>query len=308
MRRRLADSLRHIWEQSNGCLTVSEDKLQEFLLRLDRHPVSPLTFTYYFDAVMSIEEDNLEESSRLINEMLLVTAPKAGTQIIELGDPRQDAIAQRYAKFIDTDPSFQFEIFPPSRPAADTCRAQIKGAFALMEAGDPALTGEIKTLLHEIILAAGTENKNAMTFDGASSFMLWGAIMINANRHDGELEMVQMLAHESAHNLLFGLSADGELVENTAEERFSSPLRKDPRPMDGIYHATFVTARMHRSVKTLLDSGTLSTPLREKALKDLETDTRLFKQGIETVQKHGKLSPLGAEVMQGAIDYMAPFV
>jgi len=308
MRRRLADSLRHIWDRSNGCLDISEEKLQQFLSRLEHHTVPPLTFTYYFDAVLAIEDDDIEQASRLINEMILIPAHPGGTSILEFGDPRHDAVAQRYAQFIDTDPTFSFEIFPPSQRAVETCRAQIKGAFALMEAGDPALAAEIRSLLREIILAAGSDDKNAMTFDGASSFMLWGAIMINANRNDGELEMVQMLAHESAHNLLFGLSADGELVENSAEELFSSPLRKDPRPMDGIYHATFVTARMHRSIKTLVDSGTLSPSFREKALKDLEINTRLFKQGFETVREHGRLSPLGNEVMQGAIKYMAPFV
>jgi hypothetical protein len=50
--------------------------------------------------------------------------------------------------------------------------------------------------------------------------------------------MVQMLAHESSHNLLFGFSADESLVENSPEELFPSPLRMDPRPMDGICHAT----------------------------------------------------------------------
>ncbi len=128
-----------------------------------------------------------------------------------------------------------------------------------MESGDPALAAEIRTLLREIVLAAGSEDPKAMTFDGASAFMLWGAIIINANRRDGAVGMVQMLAHESAHNLLFGFSADGPLVENSAEELYSSPLRVDPRPMDGIYHATFVTARMHRAIKQLLDSGVLDS-------------------------------------------------
>jgi len=308
MRQRLADSLRHIWDQAAGCLNLSSEKFQQFLSRLERHAVAPLTFSYYFDAVLAIEADDVEQASRLLAEMMDLPAHPGGPIVAELGDPSQDATARRYANFIDTDPSFKFEIFPPSAPAAQSCRDQIKGAFALLDAGDPVLAAEIRALLREIILAAGSEAKNVMTFDGASSFMLWGAIIINANRKDGDLEMVQMLAHESAHNLLFGLSADGELVENSPEELFSSPLRKDPRPMDGIYHATFVTARMHRVVKHLLDSGTLSAAHREKGLKDLELNTRLFKQGFDIVNQHGRLSPLGAVIMKGAGDYMAPFI
>src|SRR6185437_8666871 len=123
----------------------------------------------------------------------------------------------------------------------------------------------------------GTKDPKAMTFDGASSFMLWGAIILNADRGDGPIGMAQMLAHESAHNLLFGFSADEALVENGPDELFSSPLRKDPRPMDGIYHATFVTARMYRVVYQLLHSGILDDAAKEKAQKDLAENARLFK-------------------------------
>jgi hypothetical protein len=308
MRQRLADSLRHIWDRANGCLDVPPELFQKFLARLERHPVSPLAFNFYCDTVLALEDDDLARATGLLQELIHLPVSPGGTNISELGDLQKNATARRYANSINTDPTCKFEIFSPSPAVAQTCRAQIKGAFDLMDAGDPVLAAEIRALLREIVLAAGTSEKNTMTFDGASSFMLWGAIIINANRNDGELEMVQMLAHESAHNLLFGLSADEALVENSPEELFSSPLRKDPRPMDGIYHATFVTARMHRSIQCLVESGTLSVPFKEKALQELETDTRLFKQGIETVRQYGKLSPLGAEIMQGASDYMAAFV
>jgi hypothetical protein len=307
MRCRLAESLRYIFIQSEGLLEVPEDGWQQFLSRLEQHPVSPLAFSFYSDAVLAIEDDNIGQASRLLSELISVPSSRDGLTITELANPKDDAVAQRYARFIDTDPSIKLNIFSPSRMAADRCRGQIREAFALMDAGTPELAAEIRALLREIILGAGSDDPQALVFDGASSFMLWGAIIINANRHDGELEMVQMLAHESAHNLLFGLSADESLVENSPEELFSSPLRKDPRPMDGIYHATFVTARMHRAVQCLVDSGVLPRPLKEKALKELEINCRLFNQGIAVVQEHGKLSSLGVAVMRGASGYMAAF-
>ena len=52
---------------------------------------------------------------------------------------------------------------------------------------DPNLAAEIRAMLRDVILAAGTKEPSALTFDGASSFMLWGAIIINANRSDGTL-------------------------------------------------------------------------------------------------------------------------
>jgi HEXXH motif-containing protein len=225
--------------------------------------------------------------------------------VAALADPAQDATARRVVRFIDTDPTIKFVVVAPSRDAAEKCHGLINAAFQLMAAGDPEQAAEIRALLREIVMAAGSEDPKALTFDGASSFMLWGGIIINANRRDGELAMAQMLTHESTHNLLFGLSADGPLVENSDEELYSSPLRKDTRPMDGIYHATFVTARMHRVVQRLLESGVLSVSLREKACQELADNRRLFDQGIKVVREHGKLTPLGEAVIQGAEDYMA---
>ena len=75
--------------------------------------------------------------------------------------------------------------------------------------------------------------------------------------------------------------------------------------MDGIYHATFVTARMHRVVQRLLDSGVLPAALQEKARTELADNRRLFDQGIEVVRGHGKLTPSGESVIRGAEVYMA---
>ena len=305
MRRDLADSLRYILRQADGQLALSKEAVQNFLRRLEGGPVSPLIFSFYCDAVLAIEENNVAEASRLLNELIQFPAHSGETIVSELNDLVHDAHAQRFVRFIDTDPTTKFDVFAPSRAAADNCRALIRDAFALMDAGDPDLAAEIRALLRDIVLAAGTEEPKAMTFDGASSFMLWGGIIINANRRDSQLAMVQMLAHESTHNLLFGLSADVPLVENSDEELFPSPLRLDPRPMDGIYHATFVTARMHRAVGQLLKSGVLPAALRETARTELVENRRLFDKGIKVVREHGKLTSLGDALMRGAENYMA---
>jgi HEXXH motif-containing protein len=305
MRSGLADSLRYIADETGDQLNVSAGQLDRFLVQLEASAISPRAFCFYHDTVIAIEEDNLEEASRQLSGLIHLPAHPGGPVITDLPDPKRDPAGRRYARFVETDATASFEIFPPSAEASARCREQIKDAFALMDQGDPELAAEIRALVLEIILAAGTEDSKAMTFDGASAFMLWGGIMINANRRDGAVGMVQMLAHESAHDLLFGFCATEPLVENAPDELFPSPLRTDPRPMEGIYHATFVTARMHRSVKRLIESGILSAALLEKARRDLAENARLFAKGIETVRRHGKLSPLGEAVMQGASDYMA---
>jgi hypothetical protein len=309
MRSRLHESLDHLFSQAGPHLTVPRERIDSFLARLKTQPVAPLTFSVYCDLVIAIESDDLQEASEFTEELLSLPAPVAGgPRLFELGDPATDRIAARYCSFVDPGADIAFEVFPPQPDAARACREQIQRAFEIIDAGDAELAAEIRALLREIVLAAGVDpidDPKALTFDGASAFMLWGAIIINANRRDGEIGMVQMLAHESAHNLLFGMTTDEPLLHNSPDERYASPLRPDPRPLEGIYHATFVSARMYRVMQTLLDRGAVPAALEAKARKDLADNARFFTQGAETIQRHGRLTEIGAAIFQNCCDYMA---
>jgi HEXXH motif-containing protein len=79
-----------------------------------------------------------------------------------------------------------------------------------------------------------------------------------------------------ARALLFGFGMGKPLVENHEHERYTSPLRGDPRPMDGVVHATYVVARMHYAVTRMLDSGLLT---EEEATGDsMPTDWPLLRR------------------------------
>src|SRR5436305_5065550 len=115
MRSRLADSLRYILTQGDGILFIPQDQIQKFLTGLEARPVSPLAFSFYNDVVLAIEEDDIESASGLLTELTKLPARTDGLEIIDLPDPNQDAIGARYARFLNEDPSINFEIFPPSK-------------------------------------------------------------------------------------------------------------------------------------------------------------------------------------------------
>jgi len=132
--------------------------------------------------------------------------------------------------------------------------------------------------------------------------------VLNVDGYSTALELVQALAHESGHNLLFGLCVNGPLQDNDDNERYSSPLRRDLRPMDGIVHATYVTARMHQSIQRLLDENVLGEQQRQEAEQANAVNARHFASGMETVDRHARLTALGQTVMNGAQDYMRAYL
>jgi len=309
MRSELAASLRYLADKLEPHIPIDRLLFSSFLERLKAHSVSPLAFALYADVVFAIDNEDLPEANRLWNLLISQPASEAGLTIRELGDRTKDENSDRYIRYIDTDPEMSLEFFPPSKESSQSSRNKIRDALAFLEATDPALSAEIKELIREIMLCSGGAADSAKSmFDGASSFMLWGAILINADRPGDQLSMVQMLAHESAHNLLFGLCPDEPLLNNDRTERYASPLRTDLRPLEGIYHATFVTARMHRAIKRLADSGILSPNQKTTAEKDVEHNEKSFAQGMATLDKHADLTEAGRAIIEGARAYMNPFL
>ena len=70
---------------------------------------------------------------------------------------------------------------------------------------------EVKKLVRMIVLGAPGSDEPADRFNGASTFFLWGASLLNADVRRSSISIADLLVHESSHVLLFGVSADGAL-------------------------------------------------------------------------------------------------
>ena len=87
--------------------------------------------------------------------------------------------------------------------------------------------------------------------------------------------------------------------------RPASPLRQDPRPLEGIYHATYVSARMHRSLQRLVQSRVLSPDQQAQARKSMENHACAFVSGMETLDQHADFTATGRAIIESARAYMA---
>ena len=303
MRTRLGESLREVAQQARGHIEIPEQALAGFLARVESHPVPPLVFGAYYELVLALESGALVEASALLGE--IVSSPPALAELVVIdleADSEQGPCL--YRRLFDSDPSGRIDLNPPGSELSEPYRAKIDQALALIGDSDPELAAELRSLVREIVLAKGGADSDALQFGGVSSFMLWGAIALNVDFPLSTVEMVEALAHESAHNLLFGLSIDEPLLSGDADARYPSPLRKDLRHLDGIYHATFVCARMHRALAQLLAVEAFHGNDLEEAQKAMGESAKHFAQGLKTVLSDAALTPMGRRVMDGAREYM----
>lgn len=200
-------------------------------------------------------------------------------------------------------PEGKGHFLPLAADAVDPYRQQLEAAIAIMDRALPELAGEFHALIRQIVLTSDPEDSDS-PFPSASAYMLWGLAAINPKFVDSLLLILEVLVHETAHMLLFGFTYDEALVLNDDAIGFTSPLRDDPRPMDGVYHAVFVTARVHLAMAQLAASTDIDPALRTEAAGSLARHTELFYQGLATVEADAKLSETGAALLAGAKAYM----
>ncbi len=307
MRSHLNDSLDYLAQ----CLAAADPSRAQVLAALANKgrrgvQLSPSGFGLYYQLAGALIQDDLAAAVPLIDELRVEPelAP-AAFDVLPL-DALPAATRERYRRLMDTDPQTPFIIVAPPAAQTDEHRRRFCSALQRLKILLPELAGEVDALVREVILVVGDPTLG-YDFAGGSCYMLWGALFINGASHSDELSMMEAIAHESAHSLLFGFTIDEPLIHNDAAERYASPLRDDPRPMDGIYHATFVCARMHWAMHQLACSADIDAKQAAQAAARAERHARSFRDGLALVREHGVLSSTGRALMEGAERYMAGF-
>ncbi|WP_373354007.1 aKG-HExxH-type peptide beta-hydroxylase [Pseudoroseicyclus sp. CXY001] len=294
----LAASLDHVsaaidagppgWEAVAEALSPARARLTEGAR------LAPVAFGLYYQLVSAIYGGRPEEALEAAEALSAAPGAPLGYTIDRRGaDPLFDRV-------LDARMGEEAETFAPIDPAAEApFAALLSEGMDLMARTVPDLHDELGGILSQIVLAQSPPDSK-IEFDGASHFQFWGMVLLNPKHHPTPLAVVEVLAHETGHALLFGLTRDEPLVLNPDDELFSSPLRRDPRPMDGIYHATFVSARMAWTMERLAESDLISADERDRVRKAAAQDRENFVKGLGTVREHGRLTATGQRILAGA--------
>jgi len=301
----LADSLRQICDASEGKVPFDRAAIERMIGTIESgRRLSPHAFAIYYDLVPALINDRLDDARALFAELARERPVEASFQTLALGEAALADRAGRYLRFMNGDLTYKYVFLPPSAEDVAAFNRHFASVMDLLQRAAPELVAELKVLIAELILVVGPKDAR-VHFDGGSSYQLWGALFLNAVRHTTRIDVIDALAHESAHSRLFGLCTEEAAVMNPDEELHPSPLRPEPRPMDGVYHAAFVSARMHWAMSRLIASGLLTEEEHALAIAARDTDRRNFEKGYETVAAHGQLTRTGRLAIDAAHAYMS---
>jgi HEXXH motif-containing protein len=272
--------------------------------RLAAGPVSPWVFALYSRLVFELSRGDERAAATASDLADVALAPTPGDRVIPfLADGAPAGGWEQFRILFDSDPTRIFNLRAPDGPTLERCRAGYDAAMDLLARAAPEVRDEVASLLRLVVFASPADSDSG--FNGASTFFMWGASVLNAEPRREPAAFCDLLIHEASHLLLFGKSAEAPLTDSRGDEELASPFRSDKRPADGIFHACFVAARVHCAMRAMLAGGSL----RGDEVPAVEARARhngeAARKGLDTLAANAKLTPLGREIFDQMRAYWA---
>jgi len=286
-------------------------------------PTGPLDYGAYFDLVLNPPAmDEVPRAVAAEATMFLAArfAEPAGVRMPDGGRagalPRVSnfsapdytaADLDRMDRWFDIEPDNAMGLTGVSAADLDHARGCFALAMEQLRRAVPELHGEVMETIRDVIIAR-PDGQQRFDYDAASSFALWGAFIVNAASHTTWPRYYRTIVHEAGHNLLFAMARDTPLVTNEPDERRYSPLREAFRPVDGIYHAAFVSAREAHAFDRLLarhEAGERLAESEAEAIDQmLQASVLSFWDCTEVLRADAQISPLGEAILAECEAYM----
>jgi len=278
------------------------NSLAEFSALLSKGNIpAPIAFHSYFKLLRATQTNNLRQIKTEVRALISAGfVSDNATHICPLTpDHFTPAESRLLRQQFCSESLFSRQITRLPEALSASIQLELKKALNLLAKYAPQANLTFTTITREIIPVYGRAH-NGMVFDGCSSLERWGAILINMRRIRSPLIMAETLVHESAHSLLFAVQLDDYLAINPATDRFPSPLRIDPRPIDGIFHATFVLSFMIAFLVEVAQHKATTSELKKQAETTLSERTKAFCDGYGVLLEHAKLTDKGREILNDA--------
>jgi len=309
---RLVDSLHYLVDELEPLPADIATACRGGLARLTSPVLDPALHGLHADmrgAALRADKPAYDTARRVFSEWRFdAVAPRAGNgtpAIRSLAEGDYDSVRRRIltAGFAD-DVGLTTQLVAPPAEILSTEVPTIGRACRLAAELAPDWFDEFSQLVSEIILATNAAAMAERNFAGGSVFDLFGALLVNPTYRTDIAHYLMTIIHESSHLRLFCYHLDDEVVLNDDVARYHSPLRRQLRPMEGIFHAMWVSARMAVFGHELLARaarGELMSPDEVSLLRDQVGSAIIaFRDGHFVVQEHADLTDLGQRLAADA--------
>lgn len=283
---------------------VSKDALVG-LISIDEKFPSPAVFALHGALVKAAFQDDLSNIPALYRTLTEMVARGAFSRrdfcVTPLSAPpfHKDDLTLLSDAYSD-DVGLTTNLQPPSIQETKTAVQMIEQAVELLSSTGAEWAEEMILLASEVVLAVPGP-KTRSSFGGAAVFDAFGSVLMNPRMLHDTASTALSLVHETSHQQMFLFHLNDPVILNDEQAVYQSPLRKQSRPMEGVFHAMWVSGRMAQAANDIMISDPPeNTVLSLSQLKD--TAITNFHDCAETVAKHGLLSEFGTKLFTDARD------
>lgn len=178
--------------------------------------------------------------------------------------------------------------------AAGAAAGTFDAAYALVADVSPEHAAEVDAVTEYVVPLLGRH------FVGGSDITLFGASYLRLDPAWSPLSFADHVLHEAAHQLMHACQEAQPLLLNRDEIGAHSPIRSDPRPLYGTFHATFVFLRLAQFMAGVLESGPAEA--HDEARLRLHRHLVGLLQGLEILRVSGKFSEEGLAETAGWVE------
>jgi len=307
--RRLIESLDYVLAAAGDALHIDKQQHRDWIANLRDRRAAPKTHALFHQLVAEIESDDLAGAGMTVDR--LFGEDPVASPVIRF--PRFDegslgkATPELFTRFVDLEEDNRLDLIAATPQNVARLEQSWAAALPMIAENDPELAGELSALVSEFYVA-GQADSHRLELGAVSCFEIWGGIFINPAVLRDPLDLVGMVAHECTHFLLFGFAVDEALVLNPPDQKYYSALRDEMRSMDGIYHATLVSARMSAAMHRQRDSGKLDSALEKLAGQRITSARAYYARGLQEIREFGRLTEPGEALLEEAGHMLAPAV
>ena len=280
----------------------SRNELKQFVLGRAAFP-STLCFAIHAALLNVALNDEIAQLPTLLKLLKNFTEHDLGSptefSITSLSEEmmHKDDVAVLSSAFAD-DIGLTTALVPAPDNEINRATVHINTALSALKSNAPVWCQELLLLGNQIYFAS-SKNTGAGQFSGAAVFDAFGAVLLNPALINDPSSALMALVHESSHQQMFMFHLNDPILLNDATAAYASPLRKEPRPMEGIFHALWVSARMVVAAEAVINVEN-PPPWSDQLVQKQSNARTAFLDCAKTVAKHAELTELGQTLYSDA--------
>lgn len=169
----------------------------------------------------------------------------------------------------------------------------LRGAFDLVREVWPEAYAETHDSLQKLVIFRGD------ALISYTDFKYHGSVFLGYEetaQTEDSVTMADELVHEAAHVRLNTALVVDPHFRNDVAERYSSPLRREPRSMFGVFHQAFALSRLTQFYARLEDKYPGQTA------EDLARVAGDLRQALAIIERHAQLTDRGESFLDDARD------